>query len=100
MIRYINHNIRLLEDEYRINNLVTIRDGYGRIHTIGCCDMVSDVWKFFVEFVFISKRMMVVIAAVDYEDTSQNVKKVIDKKCDARMNRVVYIIVVAVVSDK
>ena len=61
---------------------------------------MSDVWKFFIEFVFISKRMMVVIAAVDYEDTSQNVKKIIDKKRDARMNRVVYIIVVAVVCDK
>jgi hypothetical protein len=62
--------------------------------------MMSDVWKFFIEFVFIFKRMIVVIAAVDYEDISHNVKKVIDKKCDARMNRVVYIIVVAVVSDK
>lgn len=65
---------------------------------------MSDVWKFFIEFVFISKRMMVVVAAVAVavgdEYMSQNIKKVVDKKGDTRMNRVIYIVIIIVMGDE
>jgi len=66
--------------------------------------MMSDVWKSFIKFVFIFKRMRVVVAAVAVavgdEYMSQNIKKVVDKKGDTRMNRVIYIVIIIVMGDE
>jgi hypothetical protein len=43
---------------------------------------------------------MVAFVAVEHKDTSHNIKKVVDKKGDTRMNYVVHIVIIIVVRDK
>jgi len=69
--------------------------------------MVSDERELFVKLVCVIMRMRVVAAvvaviaviavgAVGEEHATQNVKKVVDKKSDTRMNRVIHIVIVIV----
>lgn len=85
---------------------------YRGIQDVYSCDMVNNKWELFFEFVFMClfilvwmrMRMrvfeMVAVIAVEHENTSQNINKVVDKKGETRMNRVVHIVVVVIMDDK
>jgi hypothetical protein len=62
--------------------------------------MMNDERKSFVEFMCVFMRMRVVVPAVGDEDTSQNIKKVVNKKGDTRMNSVSHIVIVTVMGDE
>jgi hypothetical protein len=89
---------------------VAIGVGYGGIQDMNSCEMMHDKRKLFVEFIFmclfmlVRMRMrvftMVAFVAVEHKDTSHNIKKVVDKKGDTCMNRVIHIEVVVVMGDK
>jgi hypothetical protein len=91
---------------------VAVGDGYCGIQDMNSCEMMHDKRKLFVEFIFMCLFMlvrmlvrmrvftMVAFVAVEHKDTSHNIKKVVDKKGDTRMNYVVHIVIIIVVRDK